>query len=107
MEFLLNLLSWVLLSLGGVFILIGAIGVLRLPEFYARIHASSLTDTMGTILILTGIMLQSGVSLATIKLLAIMVFMLMTGPTATYALANAALLSGMKPNATTLPQKEG
>ncbi|MFA7554283.1 MAG: monovalent cation/H(+) antiporter subunit G [Spongiibacteraceae bacterium] len=97
MALVIDLLSWSLLSIGGIFILIGGIGVLRLPEFYTRMHAASLTDSMGTILILVGIMLQSGASLATIKLIAILVFMLLTGPTATYALANAALLSGMKP----------
>lgn len=97
-----DLVSWVLLTLGGICILIGGIGALRLPNFYTRIHAASLTDTMATILIFTGMMLQAGLSLATLKLLAIMVFLLLTGPTATYALANAALLSGLKPDADTL-----
>ena len=87
----LDVLSWSLLSIGGAFVLIGGIGAIRLPNFYTRMHAASLTDTMGTILVLVGIMLQSGASLATIKLTAILVFLLLTGPTATYALANAAL----------------
>ncbi|MCW9016714.1 MAG: monovalent cation/H(+) antiporter subunit G, partial [Kangiellaceae bacterium] len=52
---------------------------------------------MATFLVLGGIMLQAGLSIATIKLVAILVFLLLTGPTASYALANAALLSGMKP----------
>lgn len=98
MAWVIDLLSWISLSVGGIFILIGGVGVVRLPEFYTRMHAASLTDSMGTILILIGIMLQAGASLATIKLIAILVFMLLTGPTATYALANAALMSGMKPN---------
>jgi multicomponent Na+:H+ antiporter subunit G len=95
----LDILSWILLALGGACVLIGGIGGLRLPGFYTRIHAASLTDTMATILIFSGIMLQSGATLATMKLLAIMLFLLLTGPTATYALANAALLSGLKPDA--------
>jgi len=90
-------LSWILLSVGGMFVFIGGVGTLRLPNFYTRMHAASLTDSMATLLILPGIMLQAGWSLATIKLLAILVFLLLTGPTASYALANAALLSGMKP----------
>jgi multicomponent Na+:H+ antiporter subunit G len=101
----LDVLSWMLLSLGGACVLIGGVGGLRLPGFYTRIHAASLTDTMATILIFVGIMLQSGLSLATIKLFAIMLFLLLTGPTATYALANAALLSGLKPDAVTMTDK--
>ncbi|MCF2949189.1 monovalent cation/H(+) antiporter subunit G [Paraglaciecola aquimarina] len=98
-DLLIDILSWILLILGGVCVLIGGIGGLRLPNFYTRIHAASLTDTMGTILIFTGMMLQAGLTLATLKLFAIMLFLLLTGPTATYALANAALLSGLIPEA--------
>jgi multicomponent Na+:H+ antiporter subunit G len=94
---ILDVLSWLLLSFGGLFVFIGGVGALRLPDFYSRMHAASLTDTMGTMLVLTGIMLQAGASLATIKLGAILIFMLLTGPTASYALANAALVSGLKP----------
>lgn len=97
-ELILDILSWILLLLGGACVLIGGIGGLRMPNFYTRIHAASLTDTMGTILIFVGIMLQAGLSLATLKLFAIMIFLLLTGPTATYALANAALVSGLKPD---------
>jgi multicomponent Na+:H+ antiporter subunit G len=96
---ILEVASWVLLVSGGLFVFIGGIGALRMPNFYTRIHAASLTDSMGSILILVGIMLQAGLSLATVKLIAILAFLLITGPTATYALANAALLSGMKPDA--------
>jgi multicomponent Na+:H+ antiporter subunit G len=98
-EAALDLMSWVLLTLGGACVFIGGLGALRLPGFYNRIHAASLTDTMATLLIFSGIMLQAGLSLATLKLFAIMLFLLLTGPTATYALANAALLSGLKPDA--------
>ncbi len=101
-----DVVSWILLALGGACVIIGGVGGLRLPGFYTRIHAASLTDTMATILIFAGIMLQSGLSLATVKLFAIMVFLLLTGPTATYALANAALLSGLKPDGVTMTDKQ-
>jgi multicomponent Na+:H+ antiporter subunit G len=101
----LDILSWILLTLGGACVLIGGVGGLRLPSFYTRIHAASLTDTMATILIFVGMMLQAGLSLATLKLAAIMLILLLTGPTATYALANAALLSGLKPDADTVVGK--
>jgi multicomponent Na+:H+ antiporter subunit G len=93
----LDIASWALLIGGGAFILIGGIGALRLPTLYARMHAASLTDSMGTLLVLSGLILQAGLSLATAKLAAILIFMLLTGPTASYALANAALLSGRRP----------
>jgi multicomponent Na+:H+ antiporter subunit G len=98
-ELWLDVLSWILLCLGGSFVLIGGIGALRLPGFFTRLHAASLTDTMATILIFAGMMLQAGFTLAALKLAAIMLFLLMTGPTASYALANAALQSGMRPDA--------
>ena len=94
-----TILSALLLCLGGAFVLIGGIGTLRLPDFFTRLHAASLTETMATILIFTGIILQAGLTLAALKLAAIMVFLLLTAPTASYALANAALQSGMRPGA--------
>ena len=106
-ETALDILSWILLCLGGSFVLIGGIGVLRLPSFYTRLHAASLTETMATLLIFAGMMLQAGLSLATLKLAAIMVFLLLTGPTASYALANAALQSGMRPKAGRLDDSFG
>lgn len=98
MGMVLDIISWVLLSAGGIFVLIGGIGALRMPNLYTRMHAASVTDTMGAILVLTGIMLQAGLSLATIKLGAILIFLLITSPTSSYALASAALLAGVKPD---------
>ena len=94
-----DVLSWILLCGGGVFVLIGGIGALRLPNFYTRLHAASLTETMATILIFVGMILQAGFSLEALKLAVIMLFLLLTAPTASYALANAALQSGMRPKA--------
>ena len=106
MSMAIDIASWILLTLGGIFVFIGGIGALRLPNFYTRLHAASLTDTMATMLILLGIMLQAGFTLAPIKLGAILIFLLLTSPTATYALANAALSSGNKPDAHPLASKE-
>jgi multicomponent Na+:H+ antiporter subunit G len=92
-------LSWILLSLGGLSVLIGGIGALRMPDLYTRMHAASVTDSLGSILVLVGIMLQAGLSLATIKLIAILLFLLLTSPTSSNALASAALLAGTKPSA--------
>jgi multicomponent Na+:H+ antiporter subunit G len=97
MQLAVDVLSWLLLSTGGVFVLIGGIGVLRMPSFYTRMHAMSLTDTMGALLVMLGMMLQAGITLATLKLAAILVFLLLTGPTAANALASSALLAGLRP----------
>jgi len=103
---LLDTLSWVLLTLGGLSVLIGGIGALRMPDLYTRMHAASVTDSLGAILVLVGIMLQAGWSLATIKLIAILLFLLMTSPTSSNALASAALLAGTRPFAETLQERE-
>jgi multicomponent Na+:H+ antiporter subunit G len=97
MAIALDILSWVLLTLGGISVLIGGIGALRMPDLYTRMHAASVTDSMGSILVLTGIMLQAGWSLATTKLIAILLFLLLTSPTSSNALASAALLAGTRP----------
>ena len=94
--------SWFMLTAGGLFVLIGGIGALRMPDLFTRMHASSLTDSLGPMLILGGLALQTGWSLETLKVLAILIFMLITGPTATYALSNAALMAGMSTRATEL-----
>lgn len=93
---MLDFVSDGLLILGAVCVLIGGIGILRMPEFFTRLHAASLTDTMATLALFAGMMLQSGLSLATFKLFAIMAFLLLTGPTATYAMANSALSTGLE-----------
>ena len=65
----LDILTWVLVSLGGVFCVIGATGMLRMPDFFTRMHAASVIDTLGAGLIIGGLMLQSGFTLASVKLL--------------------------------------
>jgi len=85
---------------GGAFVFIGGLGALRMPDFYTRLHAASLTDSMGTILVLLGVALEAGFSLATLKLFAILVFLMLTSPTATYALSNAAHFAGLVPRLT-------
>jgi multicomponent Na+:H+ antiporter subunit G len=93
----LDALSWVLLGAGGAFCAIGALGLLRMPDFFTRMHAASVTDTLGAGLILLGLVLQAGASFATVKLIAIGLLIFFTSPTATHALARAALARGLKP----------
>jgi multicomponent Na+:H+ antiporter subunit G len=97
MDTVLDVLSWIFLLGGAIFLLVGAIGALRFPDFYTRLHAVSVCDTMGAGLVLVGLMLQSGLSLVTVKLLLMFYFMIFTGPTAVHALAQAAMQSKLKP----------
>ena len=98
MTMAIDILSWIFLTAGGAFVFIGGVGALRMPNLYTRMHAASLTDTMGAVLVLGGIMLQAGLTLATIKLAAILLFLLLTSPTASNALASAAIISGLQPD---------
>ncbi|MCW5725278.1 MAG: monovalent cation/H(+) antiporter subunit G [Maricaulaceae bacterium] len=93
----LNAVSVALLAAGVVFVLAGAIGVLRLPDFYTRLHAAGVTDTLGAELIVIGLMFQTGWSLATAKLALAGFLIFLTSPTATHAVANAAHRAGLKP----------
>ena len=98
MNALIDTASWILLAGGALFSVIGGIGMLRMPDFYTRMHAASVTDTAGMILMLAGLMLQAGLTLVTAKLVFVMLFLLITSPTATHALARAALEDGIEPH---------
>jgi multicomponent Na+:H+ antiporter subunit G len=97
METALDILSGVLLLGGGAFVLIGGIGLLRLPDFYTRLHAAGITDTMGAGLIILGMMVTGGLSLVTVKLVLLGALIFLTSPTATHAIANAAFTAGLEP----------
>lgn len=94
---MIDLLSWVSLMAGSIFLIIGTIGLIRFPDFFTRLHAASVVDTLGFILIMMGLMLQAGLSLVTVKLILIVIFILLTSPTAAHALAKAALHGEVKP----------
>lgn len=91
-------LSWVCIILGGFLCITGGLGVLRFPDFFSRMHAASITDTLGGIFIILGLLIQSGLDwLVSVKLVLIVLFILITSPTSGHALAKAALHAGMTP----------
>lgn len=92
-----DILSWANVAGGLFLILIGAFGMLRLPDFYTRMHAAGITDTLGAEMLLFAMMLQAGFSLVTLKLILISLFVFFTSPTATHAVANAAYAVGLRP----------
>ncbi len=97
MKLAIDALSWALLLAGGAFCLVGALGLLRMPDFFTRMHAASVTDTLGAGLLLAGLALQAGLTLVTVKLVFLGLMILFTSPTATHALAKAALHRGVRP----------
>ena len=97
MDLLIDGLSWVLILAGGFFIIVGALGLARMPDLFTRMHAASVIDTAGAGLLIAGLMLQGGLSLVTLKLLFLLILFFFTGPVATHALANAALDYGIEP----------
>lgn len=97
LDFLTEGLSWFCLVSGGLFCIVGGIGMLRMPDLYTRLHASSVIESLGAGLILLGLMLQAGLSLITLKLLMLLVLLFIASPTATHAIARVAMLRGLKP----------
>lgn len=93
----LDVVSGLLLAAGSLFLLSGGVGLLRFPDFYTRIHAAGVTDTLGAWLILIGLMFQSGMSWNTPKLALVLFFLVCTSPVSSHALAKAAWGRGLRP----------
>ena len=92
----LDIASGILLAGGGFFCIVGAVGLLRMPDFFTRTHAASLIETLGAGLILAGLALQAGFTLALLKLVILGLLILFASPTATHALAKAARERGVE-----------
>jgi multicomponent Na+:H+ antiporter subunit G len=97
MQLVLDIVSWGLIALGSFFIVVGAFGMMRMPELFTRMHAGSVTDTLGAGFLILGMILQAGFSLAALKLLFILGLFFFTGPVVTHALAQAALHENITP----------
>lgn len=94
---LLDVLSWILLVGGALACVVGGVGLLRMPDFYTRIHAASVSDAVGAGLILAGLLLQADSALVALKLVVVGLLIFFTSPVATHALARAALHRGLEP----------
>ena len=97
MELAREVLSGACLGFGSFFYLVGTLGLLRMPDVFTRMHATSVSDTFGAFLILIGLAFQVGLSLVALKLIIIIAALLFTGPVATHALARAARHAGIEP----------
>ena len=92
-----DILSWISIGIGAAFVMVGGLGLIRMPDLFTRLHTASVADSAVAGFVLLGLMLQAGLSLTSFKLVLIFVFLVFTAPTAAHALAHAALLDGVRP----------
>ena len=96
-QMLFAIFSGLFIACGTVALLIGSLGLLRLPDLFCRIHAVGMIDTAGAGFIILGMAIHEGFTLVTVKLVLIGVFMFFTSPIATHAVAQVAHKMGVKP----------
>ncbi len=97
MDWAVDIVGWAFILIGCFFAIVGALGLLRLPDVYTRVHSAGVVDTVAAAFMLIGFSFYAGFSLVTVKLLLILAFIFFTSPTATNALANAMYSQGIKP----------
>lgn len=91
-----NIIATIVIAIGIFFMIMGSIGLLKLPDFYTRLHAAGKCDTVGLALIIMGCMIYQGLDFITIKLLFVLAFYLFTIPVGTHAIMKAAYRTGVK-----------
>ena len=92
-----NIFSVVFIIAGLFFLIVAAIGVVRLPDVFSRSHAVSLTDSLGAFLMLFGIALHEGIGINALKILVVLVLLYILNPVISHATIRAALRAGLKP----------
>lgn len=97
MDTVVDLISWIALVAGGFFYFVGAVGLVRMPDVFTRMHAVSVSETLGTGLLILGMALQAGLTLVTVKLIIIFLVLMVVSPVSSHALARAALHDGKLP----------
>ena len=93
MSMLVEVLSWLCILIGSFLLLAGSLGLIRLPDFWSRLHGASISDTGGVLFLILGMMLQVTTIWVFFKLLAIAIFIFISSPTASHAIANAAFVT--------------
>lgn len=91
------IISILFISLGILFMLVGSIGIIRLPDFYSRTHSTSKSDTLGIIFVILGLVIYEGFTQSSFKLILVVLFIALSNPIGTHALARAAMKKGLSP----------
>ncbi len=92
-----QIISGILIAIGSFFVLVGGIGLIRMPDIFTRMHAAGIKDTMGAGFLLAGMAVYSGFTIVTLKLGVLYLLFLFTSPVVSHALAQAALHDDVKP----------
>jgi len=92
-----HILAIIFMSAGLFFLVVAAIGVVRLPDVFSRSHAVSLTDSLGAFLMLIGVAFHEGLHTNTLKIIVVLVLLYILNPVIAHATIRAALRSGLKP----------
>lgn len=92
-----DLLGYIVAGLGAMLVLVGAIGIVRFPDLFTRMHAAGLVDSLGAGLVLLGLAIVEGLSTTSARLLLVLAFLWITTPTACHALAKSAIAAGQRP----------
>lgn len=97
MSMIINIIAGLFMVVGFFFVCVAAVGVLRLPDFYTRMHASGKSETLGVMLTLIGLAIYNGFNLVSLKIMLISLFILLGNPIGSHAISRAAFYSGVKP----------
>lgn len=92
-----DVISWIMLCSGSFFLVVGALGLVRMPDIFTRMHAISVAETLGVGLLLGGLMVQAGFTLVTFKLFCLFLLLFLTAPVASHSIARAAIADGVEP----------
>lgn len=92
---MIDVLGYIIMGIGVIFDFFGCIGLIRFPDVYNRLQASTKCVTLGTFSIMLGIFLVTGFSATGIKAVLCGVFILISSPVAAHALAKGAYKSGV------------
>ena len=91
------MIAYLFIILGLVFIFFGTLGIIRFPDIYTRLQTSSKCDAAGAVALLVGLMVREGLDSLSLRILLILVFLLLTNPVASHAIARSAAIRGIKP----------
>lgn len=92
-----DIVSWFLIVGGSFFLVVGALGLIRMPDVFTRMHATSVAETLGVGMMLGGMMVQAGFTLVTVKLICLFLLIFFTSPVASHSIARAAMADGVEP----------